>query len=405
MQIRKPDLFNLLKRQPPIDNHPPKANNSDMETQSVGKDNPSAISLQPSARTEASTPTYLFYHCDHLGTVRLITDNSGAVVSRHDYEPFGVEIAPTFETAGNTHQFTGHERDANTGYDYMHYRSYGSNIGRFMKPDNVTGNPLNPQSWNLYSYVRGNPVNFNDPTGHMCARDNTTVNTAESGIAGDNGETLSLGGWNDCVSDTTSNLNHKLTLNRINAAPGDPNFIGPVLPQADANVHVYTDSKTNSGEKKKLLEHFQNDTAGKIADKFNNAGITIAFSYEGDIDLTISNSGDPARASNGGLREGTLNVILSDRYTRQTSYFMMGKNHTGFVFLNGKCNSYIAREEFFHAFGVCRWDFMGAYGALDDLGVPNIFNAALSIPYYYYVDPLLNITRVVMKQEANKYVK
>jgi RHS repeat-associated protein len=99
--------------------------------------------------------------------VRLITDNSGNVISRHDYEPFGVEIAPVVETANNTHRFTGHERDASTGYDYMHYRSYGSNLGRFMKPDNITGNPLNPQSWNLYSYVRGNPVNFNDPTGHQ----------------------------------------------------------------------------------------------------------------------------------------------------------------------------------------------------------------------------------------------
>jgi len=157
---------NRLKTFDGIDNKGRQADNGDMETQGTGKDNPSAISLPPSARTEASVAEYLFYHSDHLGTVRLITNASGAVVSRHDYEPFGVEIAPVVETANNTHRFTGHERDKATGYDYMHYRSYGSNLGRFMKPDNISGNPLNPQSWNLYSYVRGNPVNFNDPTGH-----------------------------------------------------------------------------------------------------------------------------------------------------------------------------------------------------------------------------------------------
>ena len=48
----------------------------------------------------------------------------------------------------------------------MHYRFYTSSMGRFMRPDNVSGNPMDPQTWNLYSYVRGNPVNFNDPTGH-----------------------------------------------------------------------------------------------------------------------------------------------------------------------------------------------------------------------------------------------
>ena len=56
--------------------------------------------------------------------------------------------------------------DFESGRDYMHFRYYGSNIGRFMKPDNLSGNLGNPQSWNLYSYVHGNPVNFNDPTGH-----------------------------------------------------------------------------------------------------------------------------------------------------------------------------------------------------------------------------------------------
>jgi RHS repeat-associated protein len=52
--------------------------------------------------------------------------------------------------------------------DYMHFRYYASTTGRFLKPDNIVPNAFNPQSWNLYSYVNGNPVNFNDPSGHAC---------------------------------------------------------------------------------------------------------------------------------------------------------------------------------------------------------------------------------------------
>jgi RHS repeat-associated protein len=108
-----------------------------------------------------------FYAWDHLGTIRLVSNSDRSVMERHDYEPFGVELRPILNQTENTHQFTGHERDQASGMDYMHFRFYGSNMGRFMKPDNgVDQTPMNPQSWNLYSYVRGNPVNFNDPTGH-----------------------------------------------------------------------------------------------------------------------------------------------------------------------------------------------------------------------------------------------
>ncbi len=112
-----------------------------------------------------------YYATDHLGTVRFtktVDDNGIVTTTTHDYEPFGVEITPA-DACDNTHKFTGHERDAETGNDYMHFRFYGASMGRFQKPDSNFDNPIaNPQGWNLYSYVNGNPVNFNDPTGHLC---------------------------------------------------------------------------------------------------------------------------------------------------------------------------------------------------------------------------------------------
>jgi RHS repeat-associated protein len=129
-----------------------------------------AVTRQTAYLPGPATATFSYYAVDHLGTVRgaVTVDAGGTETSRsvHDYEPYGIEIPP-LQASVNTHRFTGQERDVETENDYMHYRFYGSNMGRFMKPDSIMGDPRNPQSWNLYSYVHGNPVNFNDPTGHV----------------------------------------------------------------------------------------------------------------------------------------------------------------------------------------------------------------------------------------------
>ncbi len=39
-------------------------------------------------------------------------------------------------------------------------------LGRFLSPDTQAPDLGNPQDLNLYSYVRNNPVRFNDPSGH-----------------------------------------------------------------------------------------------------------------------------------------------------------------------------------------------------------------------------------------------
>lgn len=132
-----------------------------------------------------SQRTYTFggkrhYHLDHLGSVRMVTDNSGRAVSEHDYFAFGVTPTKAYQEQinwGDPHidamRFTGHQREflgfintENTDYlDYMHARYYDPNLARFLSVDPLGGNPIAPQTWNRYSYVRNNPINYVDPTG------------------------------------------------------------------------------------------------------------------------------------------------------------------------------------------------------------------------------------------------
>jgi RHS repeat-associated protein len=68
---------------------------------------------------------------------------------------------------------TGKERDTESGNDYFMARYYSSSMGRFMSPDwSAKEDPVpyaqlaDPQSLNLYSYVRNNPMDRVDPDGH-----------------------------------------------------------------------------------------------------------------------------------------------------------------------------------------------------------------------------------------------
>ena len=69
------------------------------------------------------------------------------------------------------HHFTGKERDIESNLDYFPARYYNSNLGRFLSPDPsglYYADPTNPQSLNLYSYARNNPLKNTDPTGLDC---------------------------------------------------------------------------------------------------------------------------------------------------------------------------------------------------------------------------------------------
>lgn len=64
-------------------------------------------------------------------------------------------------------QFTGKERDAESGLDNFGARYNSSSMGRFMSPDYSMNSVILelPQSWNKYSYELNRPTYGTDPDG------------------------------------------------------------------------------------------------------------------------------------------------------------------------------------------------------------------------------------------------
>jgi RHS repeat-associated protein len=167
------------------------------------------------AMRDSATNAVTYLHGDHLGSVSLATNSSGAVVSKQDFDPWGkVRNGGVSTTSLN---YTGQRLDG-TGLLYYHARYYDPSLARFVSADSVVPGsasgdmdgvqlrpltvdfhepgfvgqiagetrqpfwfqlsdeqrekagspwgPANPQALNRYSYVQNNPLGATDPSGH-----------------------------------------------------------------------------------------------------------------------------------------------------------------------------------------------------------------------------------------------
>jgi RHS repeat-associated protein len=109
--------------------------------------------------TTADSGNY-FYTFDHLGSVREVLDNTGAVRARYDYDVWGNRTKLSGDLDCDF-GFTSYWFHSPSGLYLSPTRLYSSAFGRFLSRD-----PLGEKGGlNLYGYVGNDPVNAVDPFG------------------------------------------------------------------------------------------------------------------------------------------------------------------------------------------------------------------------------------------------
>lgn len=138
------------------------------------------------ARIDQPANSIEYYYSDHLGSTGVVTSATGGIVKESDYYPYGGEIS-IITGDSNRYKFTGKERDSESGLDNFGARYDSSSLGRFMTPDwaaRPTAVPYavfgDPQSLNLYGYVRNDPVSRADLDGHQGTEADAFINRGDS---------------------------------------------------------------------------------------------------------------------------------------------------------------------------------------------------------------------------------
>ena len=121
------------------------------------------------AMRDGAGAALVYLHGDHLGSASLATSVTGTVVSQQRYAPYGEvrwssgSAMPTDFTF--TSQRAGPANYVGSLMDYV-ARGYSPALGRFVSADTIVPGARNPQAYNRYMYVLGNPIKYTDPTGH-----------------------------------------------------------------------------------------------------------------------------------------------------------------------------------------------------------------------------------------------
>jgi RHS repeat-associated protein len=129
--------------------------------------------LNDSGAVSADPNLTLYWHKDALGSIVAVSDQSGNVLERMAFDPWGRRITEQGKVEAGINPshgdrgFTGHEHLDEIGLVHMNGRMYDPVLGRFLSPDPFVQSPDELQNYNRYSYVLNSPLRYTDPSGNV----------------------------------------------------------------------------------------------------------------------------------------------------------------------------------------------------------------------------------------------
>ena len=126
---------------------------------------------------DKATDTKTLYHgyYDAQGSLIALTDDSGNVIARYAYDPWGKRVAaanwgysPTYTpTLDIDRGYTMHEHLDEFGLINMSGRVYDPSVAQFLSPDPYIQDGGNWLNYNRYAYCYNNPTRYVDPDGEF----------------------------------------------------------------------------------------------------------------------------------------------------------------------------------------------------------------------------------------------
>jgi RHS repeat-associated protein len=123
------------------------------------------FALMLGVQSAQALETVTYYHHDALGSPVAAADESGNLLWREDYMPYGERVRNPANATDNTLWYTSKPEEPALGLQYFGARWYDTSLGRFTGMDPVKFQEGNIHSFNRYAYANNNPYAYVDPDG------------------------------------------------------------------------------------------------------------------------------------------------------------------------------------------------------------------------------------------------